>query len=299
MPMILVRCACGQTMQAPDTAVGKQVRCPTCRAAVPVAAPTAERLAAPPNGTTATSPAPKPMATKPTAATPAAAQSAAPAPAKRGNRRLLAILGCLGLVLLGCLSGVGIGGYYIYNGIVGVLTPIKGQAQVSHGATRADTAESVDAKLADSKSFDRKPADNQPKDAPNLPAGKGPRPGAPLTLKGSNYAHVVAVRMNAKGVLVTFANPDLKVWDPATWTVKKKKSPGQITALDVAADGTTMVFFTCKVVKGIAEDLKNLALELGKGRRADGHRDAQALAGPGGHHARWQVRRVGRMGWRQ
>src|SRR5436305_498883 len=77
MPMI-IHCACGQPMQAPDHAVGKHVRCPKCQAAVPVTAAQPQRPAPPANST-----ADKVSSAAPKAATPkrAAPKAVAPKPA--------------------------------------------------------------------------------------------------------------------------------------------------------------------------------------------------------------------------
>jgi hypothetical protein len=99
---IIIHCACGKTLQAPDTAVGKKVRCPECQAAVAVEARSAERSAAQPKAT----------GEKPGAAS----KSAAPAPAKRGKGVMLALVAGLGLGLVSCLTCTGIGAFLAFRG---------------------------------------------------------------------------------------------------------------------------------------------------------------------------------------
>lgn len=274
MPMI-IQCACGQSMQAPDNAVGKHVRCPKCQAAVLVAAPPTERPAPPANGTTekvsGTAPkpaapmaaapkasAPKPTAPKSMAPKPAAPKTAPPTPApptpaapvKRGKRRALLLVGCLGLVLLSCVSTVAYGVYYAYNAITGAVTTIESQikAEVAKGP---DLAQPVDTKTKDNKVGDGQSTEDSKSPAKKL------QPGVPLKLEAQAYSRILGVCANAKGVVVTGGSDgDVRVWDPVSWTVKKKASPGYVTTLDVSANGTTAVFFTSKVVDGIAKDLK-------------------------------------------
>jgi hypothetical protein len=93
---IPVTCPCGKTIRAPDNAVGKDVRCPSCRRAVLV--PAAARP-------------PRPRDEDEDLAADDAPRRPAKRPKKRSGKpsqtTVLLLVGCFGLTLLGCLGTAG------------------------------------------------------------------------------------------------------------------------------------------------------------------------------------------------
>lgn len=99
---ITVKCTCGKTLQAPNTAVGKKIRCPDCQAAVLVGPPAADPPAGKNGNAAAKDPGKKP-ADKPKSSS-----------RKKG---LLVALGCAAFALMGCVVCGGVGGFFAFRGL--------------------------------------------------------------------------------------------------------------------------------------------------------------------------------------
>jgi hypothetical protein len=278
MPISL-RCPCGKSLRAPDTAVGKKVRCPGCQASLTVPASTGPR--------------PAPSA-------PARNRPADPGakPAAKGGRKVLGILlGCLGAGVAGCLVCTGVVGLLAFLGsgksvadrLVGKwVVDVEASRQmrpdfrnsmdfflafnkdgtVSYGTpgqeynrsweVKGETPQGTEIWFRDPKVSEmyivkvkfldddhlevrqsayvsdcrmkragtpdtpRPPGDTRPAGGAGPVARKGPRPGEPIDLQAHN-GRVTSLSQTMTGELVTGGTDGvIKVWDPATWTVKKQ-----------------------------------------------------------------------------
>jgi hypothetical protein len=91
------------------------------------------------------------------------------------------------------------------------------------------------------------PGDTRPAGGAGPVARKGPKPGEPLDLP-AHTGRVVGTAQTITGELLTGGTDGtLKVWDPATWTVKKQQAVAKgdnLTALDAVPNNQVAVFAT-------------------------------------------------------
>jgi WD40 repeat protein len=239
---ISMQCACGKTLRAPETAVGKKVRCPACQAAVLVEAPASEppRAEAPTHEKTGT----KPPET--------------PARTKGGKTYVLVALGCLGAALMSCVVCGGVGGVLL------VLSSPGGRSRAApielkgHDRAVLALAFSRDGSTLASGSADKTVrlwdvATGKEKKSLRHPAGP-----------------VYAVAWTGEGKLVTTSgddrqNGELNWWDPESGVNRKKVNvrDGMVHGLAASPDGQKLAWgkggFLEVIASGLADERPPLA----------------------------------------